>query len=332
MLESKKASFTIAAPVKNLEIHNPTICEYGGGYLCIVAHLNFTLCWNFRSPKKEGYLIKVDEQKWMMVHRSSILKLTNFIFTLNSNFEVSSELQEILPEVWDCSLLPVKSGVYVFGTMGKIEGRNYVARMCYSKIDFLKAMDPVEIIYRDCLSKEKNWSPFVLDNDIYLIYSIFPFKVLKLIENETSSYAKKVSDESWELPWSLLDKEMLHGGTRAVPYNDREYLSLCHLVAKKRIGSKELRTYKIYAYTFSRELPFRILRFSSKPILDAEKLDLPTLRNAESYWLTEGSKVVFERGLVLKENHAIISYGEQDRRAKILVLEREKLDNFLKKI
>jgi predicted GH43/DUF377 family glycosyl hydrolase len=49
----------------------------------------------------------------------------------------------------------------------------------------------------------------------------------------------------------------------------------------------------------------------------------------DTWWLDVRSKVLFERGLIIQEDKIIISYGEQDFRAKILILDKKDLEDLL---
>jgi hypothetical protein len=281
-----------------ISIHNLSICEYGNNFLCIATHWDQEIS----GMRMKGIWIR------------------NYFFFLNSNFELLSNPIEILSDLRELSICPVKDHYFIFGT--KIE--KGTRKMCYAKFDSpFQATKFKEIDYNESSLNEKNWSPFISENKIYLIQSIVPFIVLEL--DEESGKARKVSDISWN---SSLPN--LHAGTRALLYNKKEYLCLCHSVKKSKIGNerKELREYSIWAFTFSTEIPFKILRFSKKPIVDSSIIPDTELAR-DTWWLDVRSKVLFERGLIIQEDKIIISYGEQDFRAKILILDKKDLEDLL---
>jgi hypothetical protein len=297
-----------------LSVHNPSICEYEDGYLCVAPG------WD-ESLEHLDYLLK----HWRKGTYFPGLK--NHLFLLNSDFEVTSERQSVLQGVFNCSLLATGTKILMFGNMGVGDKQ----RMCYAQINSPDDISEVKIIdYPSDRKFEKNWSPFFLNGNIYLVYSVKPFKVIKLKDDGAS---EDVSTIDWELPQEVLGE--LHGGTRAIPYGE-ERLSLCHsLVLSSTDEHKirehyEIRKYKTWAYTFSTVPPFRILKFTKEPILDGEKLELGSAKERTwGVWLSEQCKVVLERGLVLKEKQVVITYGEQDLRAKILLLEKDELDDLL---
>jgi len=294
-----------------LSVHNPSICEYEDGYLCVAPGWNESL----------------EHLKHLLQHwRKGVYfpGLTNHLFLLNSDFEIVFERRNILRNVLDCSLLTIETKLVAFGTVRVSDKR----RMCYAQITSLGDISEVKIIdYATDRKTEKNWSPFFFNNNIYLIYSIKPFKIIELKADGT---CEDVSSVDWKLPQEIQGE--LHGGTRAIPYGE-EYLSLCHSLVltpaneQKTRKEREIRKYKIWAYTFSAKQPFKILKFTEKPILDAEKLELGLVN--EGVWLNEQSRVVYERGLALRKGQVIITCGEQDLRSKILLLEKSELDNLL---
>jgi len=297
-----------------LSVHNPSICEYEDGYLCVAPG------WN-ESPERLDHLLEY----W----RKGVYfpGLKNHLFILNSDFKVVSERQSVLRGVFNCSLLVTGTKILVFGNM-RVGDKQ---RMCYAQINSPDDISEVKIIdYPSDRKFEKNWSPFMFDGNIHLVYSVKPFKVIKL---KDGGVYEDISIVDWELPKEVRGE--IHGGTRAIPYGE-EHLSLCHsLVLSSTDEQKirehhEIRKYKTWAYTFSTEPPFRILKFTKEPILDGEKLELGSAKERTwGVWLSEQCKVVLERGLALKENQVVITYGEQDLRAKILLLEKDELDNLL---
>lgn len=281
-----------------IDILNPSICEYGNNFLCIATHWDQEIS----GIKLKGILVR------------------NYLFFLDSNFDLSSKLIDLPFYLRDPSICPIGDHYLIFGNKPK----HGIKTMHYTSFNFsFQTTEVKEIDYDGNSLAEKNWSPFVLENKIYLIQSVNPFIVLEF--DEEFGKARKVSETSWKKSFPNL-----HAGTRAIPYNEKEYLCLCHSVEKHPTENerKELRNYKIWAFTFSKEIPFKILRFSKKPIADSSIIPDSELAR-DSWWLDINSKVLFERGLVIKEDKVIISFGEQDLKAKILILNKRDLENLL---
>lgn len=259
---------------------NPSICEHKEGFLCISTRWGTTPC-------------NID--------------VKNYLYLLDSNFEVVSPPKEVLPNYWDPILLPLKHDFLIFANKG--------TQMTFSKVD-----DTLKIYETVTLKpnfKEKNWSPFTIGEEVYLIRFIKPFTVYRLDCDKGA--VEEISSCNWET-----ELQNIHGGTHAIPLDD-QFLAICHTLEKKKVGLKEIRNYNVWAYTFSMNAPFRILRWSEKPILNGRNIDYPP--NRSSSWLEPASKVIIARGLALQEENVVISYGEQDLKSKVAIIKKEELLN-----
>ena len=138
---------------------------------------------------------------------------------------------------------------------------------------------------------EKNWCPFIHNNSLYLIQNINPLRVVNLENydpfsvvsdnsvNETSLYVNLVSEAMLEpLPWWEFGD--LRGGTNAVLVGDR-FLALFH--SRPKLHGADLLTYFFGAYTFSTEVPFRLLSVSNVPIVNDYFYTGPWTSNKVTY-------------------------------------------------
>lgn len=140
---------------------------------------------------------------------------------------------------------------------------------------------------------QKNWS-FVDHNDqLYAIYMIKPWTVLKIDSNDaTLAYTSNV-----HLPWS---GSHLRGGASPVKVGD-EFVSFFHGKHEHPL------TYNVGVLCFSATPPFHPTRITPDPILEAD----PTT-NPGNY-----CPVVFPCGATLVGDTWLVSCGEHDRYSKI---------------
>lgn len=235
----------------------------------------------------------------------------NFLFRVDASFNIAEE-PRIISKFDDPTFLTTE---LAFANALQIGPHHYCSkRNLYFRT---KNPSPEYIYYYYERKYEKNWSPFYCREKIYLVYSICPFQVLFLNVNNA-----EIIDDSPTHFWAGFD---LRGGTRAIPYNEDEYLCPCHHVKVfEHNAVKQLRYYHIGAFTFSRKLPFRIRRITEIPLL--EEVNGPA---RDSPWLVPESRILFERGIEIKGEDIYISCGEQDFRSKVMKLSRNELENSL---
>lgn len=282
-----------------LPVHNLSICEWGDFFLCLASH------WENTIP--------------------DYINMETWFFILDKNFEIIKGPEKIWLALNECSFCSIENRLLIFGDYWK---RKNINRMYFRRIEFNEIRIDMggwglkEIPFCSTF-REKNWTPFVTGNKIFLIPYLNPFTVLEL--DEKTGNTTEVSKFSWKTNLSEV-----HGGTRAVPYSETEYLGVCHSLERKKtgIGEKEIREYKIWIYTFSREPPFKILRFSERPLIESSMFpDVGPAR--DTWWLDTKSHVFFEHGVVIKDDLVFVSFGVQDFYSKILILSKTELEELL---
>jgi predicted GH43/DUF377 family glycosyl hydrolase len=188
-------------------------------------------------------------------------------------------------------------------------------------------LEDITNLDRKIKKTEKNWIPFSYGNDsaeeIYFIYSINPYEVLKL-ENHRENSLKKMHSQSKKIdfPWSWGSPR---GGTQA-ELVDGEYLSFFHSSFTDRIGK---RWYVMGAFTFEASPPFRVTAVSPHPLLFKGIYTSPRSKNTSSKL-----NCIFPSGLVLTEGNKkiLVSCGENDSTVKIITFDKEALLKSLVKV
>ena len=118
----------------------------------------------------------------------------------------------------------------------------------------------------DYTSPQKNWSPFKYRQEVLLIQSINPFKVMKFAVREKDNYMiayRESETPRLEISWPYGD---LRGGTNAIYLPHKHvYLAVFHSVG--HAPNTFMKTYVMGFYTFSADPPFRLISVSPFPIM-----------------------------------------------------------------
>lgn len=160
---------------------------------------------------------------------------------------------------------------------------------------------------------EKNWSPFIANDQLQLIYSIQPHRIL----NTDGENLTHINHE-FHWPWGEM-----RGGTPAVPLDSSTYLTFFHsqkVMHSRHSKGRSTLHYFMGAYTFTAEKPHTILQTSPEPIVGKGFYRGPKHRQ----WHRAPVNVVYPCGLVVNEDEIWVSYGRQDREIWIAKLDREK--------
>ena len=106
---------------------------------------------------------------------------------------------------------------------------------------------------------EKNWTPLVVNDELYLIYEINPLHVIRF----------RPEDQTWLpvscSPWVSPYQTYLSGGTPLIPWSNSEYIGLFHTFIE---SSDKGRFYSMGFYTVDID-QWRVTRISSQPTLVA---------------------------------------------------------------
>jgi predicted GH43/DUF377 family glycosyl hydrolase len=153
--------------------------------------------------------------------------------------------------------------------------------------------------------RQKNWTPFLLHNTIFLTASIKPHLVYEL--RGPGRFAQPCSESEWDAPW--FNTEFFRGNTNPVQLDDGNFLGTFHTVVK----DGRMHYYDNGCYVFEGKPPFKVLRCGNRTILPAEAAVEPHFRKSGLI------KVCFPVGMVRRgPEELLISYGDNDSSVKIL--------------
>lgn len=157
---------------------------------------------------------------------------------------------------------------------------------------------------------EKNWSPFIYQGKIYLVYLIEPHVIVKL--DIDTGVCELVEENESKKIW---DFGIARGGTPCVQIGN-EYLSLFHSPYQVTcLGHSHKNAYIMGAYWFSAEPPFKITRMTKRPL--------------SSYTFYSGlRKFIFPSSLIDEGDDLLIFYGRDDKEIWALKVPKDKLEAF----
>lgn len=197
----------------------------------------------------------------------------------------------------------------------------YLAEISYSNGHFT-ASNPIKLTHSENYEKqkwEKNWTPFIYQDDLLLYYSIESNQVLDM--NWDSGLCSPFFTTFPKINWNW---GAIRGGTPAQMV-DGEYLAFFH--SSKPIKSEVSRDaprahYFMGAYTFSSHPPFEITKISRQPI------------NGDNFYTYSNRplRVIYPGGYVISENTIYIAYGKDDHEIWIASMSKDKLMHSLKSI
>lgn len=155
---------------------------------------------------------------------------------------------------------------------------------------------------------EKNWTPFVHGEDLYLIYLLEPFVVLKV--DVESGLCKLIQENASQKVW---DFGLVRGGTPCIRDNDH-YLGFFHAPYPGTcLGHSHSNIYVMGAYWFSGEPPFTLEKASQYPLCGED-------------FYTGLRKLIFPTALIDEGEYIRIFYGKDDKSIESWKVSKKVLD------
>jgi len=171
--------------------------------------------------------------------------------------------------------------------------------------------------------KEKNWVPFIFENNLLLAYSISPHRVVQPLDLENTCVPFSLCQKSITWDWGTI-----RGGTPALKVGDC-YLSFFHSLkgmTTVQSDKENMTHYFMGAYTFDAKPPFTIKSMSKKPIVAKTFYEGPMYHN----W--KPLRAIYPMGFVFDDQFIWVSYGRQDHEMWVVKLDRKELLKSLKPV
>jgi hypothetical protein len=271
---------------------NPFLVHSKAGYLAIVRTVN--------------YLTR-DKTYWppVILDDGSMIKTRNFCLELNEELETTKQAEileklkyqvasEVSQGLEDIRLCRFDQKWWFTATSSELN-QDCTSQMCLGYLEAETSDTPYAVEHLVKLTGEftgkveKNWLPFVHNEKLYLIYSIYPFVVL--LPNLETGICEITAVEA--TPNFL---EGYHGSSSPVPYDDESWV---YLIRKRHWTSDESSDPLVYHH--------RLVKFNS----DSQVTDISKPFYFKHYGI-ELCASILER-----ENDLIFGIGIQDRQAWI---------------
>lgn len=165
--------------------------------------------------------------------------------------------------------------------------------------------------------REKNWTPFVYQDELLLAYSLSPHRIFRPLLGTQSCETLFQTDQKIE--WDFGE---LRGGTPAL-LEEGQYLAFFHSSKEMQTShseGKKISHYFIGAYTFSASPPFSITHISPEPIIGPGFYEGIFYK---PYW--KPIRVVFPCGYISEKGMIYLAYGRQDHEVWIATLDKQAL-------
>lgn len=289
---------------------NPSLIRYNGAFL---------MAFNSKSPGMRHCTVKI-------AYLDDSLEVKNEIFEYSADRDVS-DMRLFLHDA------------QLFGTF--FRGDQHQPGSGQVLVRFSKGIEIVEthdLRYGRASQFEKNWQFFSHDRNLFAIYSVQPHKILSWrhgqlsLACETSANLDYPGKPSGGTPPVKFGREYLSFFHAWQPWNERGASKLKFRMAPLASLLNRLvgwpfpgactwphRIYSLGAYTFDQTPPFRILRYTRRPIMTAPISDAHAGLPA----------CVFPCGAYTQDNVILVSIGYHDRECQVLKLEASELETQL---
>ncbi len=158
---------------------------------------------------------------------------------------------------------------------------------------------------------EKNWTPFVHNDELYVTYTLSPYTVLH-VDRESGACTEVLKNQD-ALDWRFGDPR---GGTPGIEI-EGGFLSIFHSnlpTEPTKFNPGACPIYLMGAYFFEKEPPFRMKKISPRPFA------FPSF-----YAENNQRKIIFPTGMVLEGDQLYVALGKADKTIEICQIPVKKL-------
>lgn len=298
-----------------------------------------------RNPYETGYLLAFHKDYDLYhtpVHyntKINILKLNanflpenNSVIDLNQSYNFPSNHQSNSSTAQDPRFIYLHDKLYLLfndAVTQRYKREMYLAELRHNQTNF--TIKNITHLYYLPAAKydQKNWTPLIYDQKLYLINNIDPFVLLAFNaeKNELKPlYINKKPGLQKKWPYGKI-----RGGTPAIYVKELDgYLAFFHSSVQYKEDEPPWiirqgppwRKYYIGAIVFDSKPPFHIKSYTGKP------LTYPGLYNETD----SNYQIIFPSGLIDDKQRFIISAGFQDSMTVILSVDKDLLFSKLRKL
>lgn len=286
--------------------YNPSIIPYKDGYLLSFRFINRfpDALKNQRTDASFIGLAQLDKKLNVSEESVQLLNIASY----SPYFSLTAE---------DGRLILVGEKIYLFFNDLPPSQRNafsmYFAEIVEVGEGFI-LKEPAKLLnYPKANEIEKNWSPFVSEGKLYVIYSDQPRILLEV--NLNTGDCHEIPSTEPDYKWDL---GSIRGGSPAGLIGDK-FLTFFHSTFPTKIPKK--RAYVMGAYTFDKESPFAVHSITTEP-----------LGALTDYTQNNSFKVIFPTGMVVQNHSILVTWGKGDKQIWLTVFDTEKLLNSMQPV
>ncbi len=192
--------------------------------------------------------------------------------------------------------------------------RGYTNSMILVEVDGEQLRNPIVLPSPHHLPREKNWMPWVLDNELYLVYSTRPLEIYRYTPNGLIRVHGGMATPR-------NSGTMMSGSSQVIPWGD-DYLAITHQRNRAPLASRLMQKYVTRDPDYQRK---KVL-FTHHMLLLDRHFNIKSQSKA-FHFETEG--IEFCAGLASHDERVLISYGVMDEKARLLELDPSQVDRIL---
>jgi predicted GH43/DUF377 family glycosyl hydrolase len=242
-----------------------------------------------------------------------VVKSSNMYIKVHSNWLESAnttKLKEMIPymfndgeHVEDPRAVKFNDSWFVFYTDGLKIGVAKLDMKCETLYTHYLST-PKVFKHGDSDGREKNWIPFVSNNNLYILYSDTPRSIIRCVDTGSDLQFVNFTKQD-EDPIKYWNYGNIRGGAPPVIYDSNFLIWFFHSQKKyeTHIGSKTV--YMMGAYVSQNTYPFTIVKYCKLPLLIGIASEASTTRSLQDY-------VVFPCGAVKTVRGWKVSMGVND--------------------
>lgn len=178
---------------------------------------------------------------------------------------------------------------------------------------------------------EKNWQPFEWDGKLCAVYSMVPWRVLRIYQGAAGEWiATPFTDVDLHHPDVIWDFGDCRGGAPPVAHNGKFY-SFFHGTDKRDYHDGRPALYAMGVCEFEGQPPFRPLRMTHEPLLSPDLADVPKGPHGGKTWY---AATVYAAGCYadVERQRWVTSYGYHDHFSRVAEFSFEQVESALSAI
>lgn len=310
-------------PNKHKNFFNPSILEHNGN--------NYVFHREFSSKSNIEHIIKLFTKGVFVssiyyVHKNKLTKIKIPNIENMSKYK-NNVVKNIIAKGYEDARPIILKDKLVLVCCTKANSAHFY-QMCLIKIDLenfinnssseLKCTENDLVLLDPPMNEkrsQKNWSPFIYDNDLHLVCSINPQIIFSC--NIDNGKIEKVVEKTY----NNMPLHKMRGGSNLIDYTHPQLGNVFISIAHGKIN----RFYYHLFYICKKEYPFTILGYSDNFIF--ENNCIAFIDKLRSYYL---HKVQFASTMCVCNDNLIIGYGEDDAQSKKCIIKITEINKIIK--